>query len=159
METCESIQLLWSVTLTLFTTPTFSQLISMVNLFILLTHSFSVITYSSHKQSNNYGSQGTAFLRYKFRTNFTFKYIYVYIYIYSMIISLFLYLTGFPGGISGKQPTCQCRRYKRCRFNPWVRKIPWRREWQPLQYSCLGNPMDRGAWRATVHGTQRIRHD
>ena len=31
------------------------------------------------------------------------------------------------------------------RFNPWVRKIPQRREWEPaLQYSCLGNPMDRG---------------
>ena len=29
----------------------------------------------------------------------------------------------------------------------------------PLQYSCLGNPMDRGAWRATVHGVTRVRHD
>ena len=29
----------------------------------------------------------------------------------------------------------------------------------PLQYSCLGNPMDRGDWRATVHGVQRVRHD
>ena len=27
--------------------------------------------------------------------------------------------------------TCQCRRYKRCRFRPWVWKIPWRRKWQP----------------------------
>ena len=37
----------------------------------------------------------------------------------------------------------------------WVRslhrKIPWRRECNPLQYFCLGNPMDRGAWQATVH--------
>ena len=32
---------------------------------------------------------------------------------------------------SGKEPTCQCRRRKRGRFNPWVRKIPWRRTWQP----------------------------
>jgi len=38
---------------------------------------------------------------------------------------------GFPGGTSGKEPTCQCRRYKRCKFDPWVRKIPWRRPWQP----------------------------
>ena len=30
----------------------------------------------------------------------------------------------FPGSTSGKEPTCQCRR---CRFNPWSRKIPWRR--------------------------------
>ena len=34
---------------------------------------------------------------------------------------------GFPSGASGKAPACQCRRQKRCRFNPWVRKIPWRR--------------------------------
>ena len=29
----------------------------------------------------------------------------------------------------------------------------------PLQYSCLGNPMDGGAWQATVHGVVRVRHD
>ena len=38
---------------------------------------------------------------------------------------------GFPGGASGKEPTCQCRRYKRLGFDPWVGKIPWRRTWQP----------------------------
>ena len=38
---------------------------------------------------------------------------------------------GFPGGASGKEPVCQCRRGKRYQFNPWVRKIPWRRKWQP----------------------------
>ena len=35
---------------------------------------------------------------------------------------------GFPGGSVGKEPACQCRRP---RFNPWVGKMPWRREWQP----------------------------
>ena len=30
-----------------------------------------------------------------------------------------------------KEPACQCRRYKRLGFDPWVRKIPWRRQWQP----------------------------
>ena len=29
----------------------------------------------------------------------------------------------------------------------------------PLRYSCLENPMDRGAWQATVHGITRVRHD
>ena len=29
----------------------------------------------------------------------------------------------------------------------------------PLQYSCLGNPMDREAWQAAVHGVARVRHD
>ena len=38
---------------------------------------------------------------------------------------------GFPGGTSGKEPTCQCRRCKRCEFDSWARKIPWRRAWQP----------------------------
>ena len=37
------------------------------------------------------------------------------------------------------------------KFNYWVGKIPWRRAWQPIQYSCLESPMDRGTWWATVH--------
>ena len=36
-----------------------------------------------------------------------------------------------PGGASGKEPTCQCKRHKGHRFTPWVRKIPWRRVWHP----------------------------
>ena len=32
---------------------------------------------------------------------------------------------GFPGGDSGKEPACQCKRCKSCGFDPWVRKIPW----------------------------------
>ena len=40
-------------------------------------------------------------------------------------------LQGLPGGASGKEFVCQCRRHKRCGFNPWVGKIPWRRRWQP----------------------------
>ena len=38
---------------------------------------------------------------------------------------------GFPGGTSGKEPACPCKRHKRCKFSPWVGKIPWRRAWQP----------------------------
>ena len=38
---------------------------------------------------------------------------------------------GFPGITSGKESTCQCRRHKRRRFDPWLGKIPWRRKWQP----------------------------
>ena len=36
-----------------------------------------------------------------------------------------VYIWDFPGGSSGKELTCQCRR---CRFDPWVRKYPWRRK-------------------------------
>ena len=59
--------------------------------------------------------------------------------------------SGFPGGASSTEPTCQCRRNKRCMFDPWVRKIPRGEHGNPFQYSCLENPMDRGAWWATVH--------
>ena len=37
--------------------------------------------------------------------------------------------SGLPWWLSGKEPACQCRRCKRRRLDPWVRKIPWRREW------------------------------
>ena len=36
------------------------------------------------------------------------------------------------GGARGKEPTCQWRRRKKCGFNLWVGKIPWRRKWQPI---------------------------
>jgi len=58
---------------------------------------------------------------------------------------------GFPGGASGKEATCQYRRFKRHRFDPWVGKIPCRiAVWIPI--FLLENPMDREAWWAEVHG-------
>ena len=48
-----------------------------------------------------------------------------------------------PWWLSGKESACQCRRWG---FDPWVREISWGRNGNPLQYSCLGNPMDRGTW-------------
>ena len=53
-----------------------------------------------------------------------------------------------PWWLSGKESTCQCRRLG---FHPWFRKIPWSRKGQPIQYSCLGNHMDRESWWATIH--------
>ena len=38
-------------------------------------------------------------------------------------------ILGFPGGTSGKELSCQCRRHKRYEFDPWFRQIPWRRSW------------------------------
>ena len=38
---------------------------------------------------------------------------------------------GFPGGSAGKESACHCRRHKRYRFDPWIRKVPWSRKWQP----------------------------
>ena len=39
---------------------------------------------------------------------------------------------GLPRWHSGKKSACQCRRHKRHELNPWVRKIPWSRKWQPV---------------------------
>ena len=47
---------------------------------------------------------------------------------------------GFPDGTSGKELTCQGRRHKRCRFNPWVAKMPWKRAWQPTPVFLPGEP-------------------
>ena len=48
-----------------------------------------------------------------------------------------------------------CLQCRRPGFEPWVRKIPWRRKSYPSQYSCLENSMDRRAWQAIVHGVTK----
>ena len=59
---------------------------------------------------------------------------------------------SFPGGSSGKEPTCQCRRHKRHGFSLWVGKIPWRRAWQPTPEFLLGeSPWTEEPWWSTVH--------
>ena len=60
-------------------------------------------------------------------------------------------LEGFPGGTSGKEPTCQCRRFKRREFDPWVGKLPWRREWQPTPVFLPGESHGQKSLWATVH--------
>ena len=62
---------------------------------------------------------------------------------------------GLPRRFSGKESTCQCRRCKRRGLESWFRKIPVIGYGNPLQDSCLGNPMDRGAWQATVRGVTK----
>ena len=70
-----------------------------------------------------------------------------------------LYFRGFPGGTSGKEPACQCRRRKRRRFDPWAGRSPGGGHGNPLQYYRLENPMDRGAWQVTVHRTAESQTD
>ena len=53
-----------------------------------------------------------------------------------------------PECLSGKESTCQCGR---CGFDPWVRKISWRRKWQPTPVFSPGVPIERGVLQATVH--------
>ena len=68
---------------------------------------------------------------------------------------------GFSGGMSGKESACQCRRYKRCRFNPWVRKGPWRRKWHPSPVFSPGECHRQSSLAATFlpGGSQKVRHD
>ena len=62
-----------------------------------------------------------------------------------------IHIMGFPGGASCKKPTCQSRRCKRYRFHPGLGRSPGGGHSNPLQYSCLENPIDREAWQASVH--------
>ena len=57
---------------------------------------------------------------------------------------------GFPGDANGKEPDCQYRRHQKHGFDPWFRKIPWRREWQHTPAFLPGKIMDSGAWQAIV---------
>ena len=104
------------------------------------------------------------------------KKIYIYIYIYIHIhfrleggrVERLLsspHLTGIPKlqlasqWYSGKESACQWWRNKRCGFDPWIGRPPGEGSRNPLQYSCLGNSMDRGAWRVQSLGSQSIGHD
>ena len=67
---------------------------------------------------------------------------------------------GFPGGASGKEPTCQCRTCKRHRFNPWVVKIPWKRAWQPTPVFLPGEFQgQRRLMGYNPWGSQRVGYD
>ena len=59
---------------------------------------------------------------------------------FSSFVLEYSQLTGFPGGVSDKEPTCQCRIPKRWGFGPWLRKIPWRRAWQVTPVFLPGKP-------------------
>ena len=56
---------------------------------------------------------------------------------------------GFPGGSDGKEYACNVGDLDSI---PGLGRSPGEGNGNPLQYPCLENPMDRGAWRATVHG-------
>ena len=82
----------------------------------------------------------------------TRNYIQCFIIIYngkeSEKVCMYMHIWGFPGGSDGKESACQ---YRRDRFNPKGGRSPGEGHGNPLQYSCLENPMDRGAWRVTVY--------
>ena len=62
------------------------------------------------------------------------------------------YYDGFPGGSEDKASACNAGDLGSI---PGLGRSPGEGNGNPLQYSCLENPMDRGAWRATVHGVAK----
>ena len=61
---------------------------------------------------------------------------------------------GFPGGSDSKEFACNAGDLG---MIPGLERPPGEGNGTPLQYSCLENPMERGAWQATVHGVKKSR--
>ena len=59
---------------------------------------------------------------------------------------------GFPGGSDGKESACSVEDPS---SNPRLGRSPGEGNGNPLQYSFLENPMDRGTWQATIHGVTK----
>ena len=64
-------------------------------------------------------------------------------------------MEGFPGDSDGKKSSCSSRDLT---LIPWSERFSGEGNSNPLQYSYLGNPMDREAWWAIVHGVS-VGHD
>ena len=64
---------------------------------------------------------------------------------------------GFPGGSVVKNPPANAGDKRDTGLIPRSGRSPEGEHDNPLQYSCLENPMDRGAWQATVHGVAKNR--
>ena len=63
-------------------------------------------------------------------------------------------MMSFPGGSDGKESTCNVGDPG---STSGLGRSPGEGQGNPLQYSCLENPMDRGTWRITVHGVTKSR--
>ena len=61
---------------------------------------------------------------------------------------------GFPGGSVGKEPVCNAGVTGDAGLIPGLGRFPGGGRGNPLQYSCLEQPMDRGAWQASAHGAE-----
>ena len=62
---------------------------------------------------------------------------------------------GLPGGAGGKEPIANAGEWRDLGLIPGWGRSPGGGHGNPLQYSCLENPIDRGAWQGTVHGVAK----
>ena len=62
---------------------------------------------------------------------------------------------GFQRGLSGKESTCNAGDTSDAGLIPGLGRSPGLGNGNPVHSSCLENPMDRGAWQATVHGVTK----
>ena len=67
-----------------------------------------------------------------------------------------MFCKGFPGSSRGKKSACSAGNLGSI---PGLGRSPGEENGNPLQYSCLENSMDKGAWQAIAHGSQRVRHE
>ena len=72
---------------------------------------------------------------------------------------LFSVPSGFPDGSMGKEPACNTGDTRDMGLIPGLGRSCGGGHSNPLQHSCLENPMDRGAWRAAVHKVARTDSD
>ena len=76
---------------------------------------------------------------------------------HDLFICYYLQETGLPRWLLGKEFTCQCRK---CGFDPWSRKISWRRKWQPTPAFLPGKPHEqRRPVGYSPWSCKRVRHN
>ena len=75
------------------------------------------------------------------------------------LIKINVLVRGFPGDSVVKNPPASAGDTGDSGSVPGLGRSPGEGNGNPLQYSCLKNPMDRGAWQAIVHGVARVGHD
>ena len=89
-------------------------------------------------------------------TKWFFLYIKALSYFWSSLVKFgCIPASAYSGSASGKESTCQYRRWKRHKFDPWIWKSPWSRKWQPTPIFLPEKFYGQRALRATVRGVTK----
>ena len=95
-------------------------------------------------------------LKFSYRNKVSSSHVYFFTSYICININKYVWaqVLGFPGGSEGKESACSAGEPGSI---PRSGRSPGEGIGYPLQYSCLENSMDRGAWQATVHGVTKSR--